>query len=209
VVEQVEAGRPPAAAQRGGTPPISTFRINRGLAAPGVVTTAQVSGDGRDPGGFPRFAALDQLGLAQKGGRRSCPTSDFSINPIDGANKTTDGRPAACIWVATSLVAAAERNLSVASPSRTVAVVSTSEVPTGRPWILEPEHGRFRASTSLTGLIAGQVPVEVCRCTPTHPRHRNARVRVRSARKTWSSSGWPSRPAPSRSPSNHSRRPSR
>ncbi|WP_424531345.1 indolepyruvate ferredoxin oxidoreductase family protein [Sphaerisporangium viridialbum] len=100
-----------------------------GVGGTGVVTVAQILAtaaviDGRHVRG------LDQTGLAQKGG---AVVSDLRVTsaPVERAPKLAT---AECdLYLACdSLVAADPAHLEAASPERTVAVVSTTEVPTGR-----------------------------------------------------------------------------
>jgi indolepyruvate ferredoxin oxidoreductase len=99
-----------------------------GIGGTGVVTVAQTLAvaallDGR----FVR--GLDQTGLAQKGGP---VVSDlkFTTAPIDQANKLA---AADCdLYLACDLLAGAQQvNLAAADPARTIATVSTAQVPTG------------------------------------------------------------------------------
>lgn len=100
-----------------------------GIGGTGIVTAAQVIAVAAQMEGL-HVRTLDQLGMAQKGG---AVVSDLllSTRPLVGANKVGVG---ACdLYLgADLLVAAAEGNLAVASPRRTVAVVSRSQVPTGK-----------------------------------------------------------------------------
>nr|WP_205699739.1 indolepyruvate ferredoxin oxidoreductase family protein [Conexibacter sp. SYSU D00693] len=98
-----------------------------GVGGTGVVTMSQVLQmaamlDGR------HSAGLDQTGLAQKGGP---VVSDVRIadHRLDGTNKARAGT-ADLVLGFDVLGAANPRTLAVASPARTVAVVSTAEVPT-------------------------------------------------------------------------------
>jgi indolepyruvate ferredoxin oxidoreductase len=99
-----------------------------GIGGTGVVTVAQTLAtaallDGR----FVR--GLDQTGLAQKGGP---VISDLKITaaPVDQANKLA---AADCdLYLACDLLVGAQRsNLTVTDPARTIAVISTAQVPTG------------------------------------------------------------------------------
>ncbi|MGX7681572.1 indolepyruvate ferredoxin oxidoreductase family protein [Jatrophihabitans sp. DSM 45814] len=100
-----------------------------GVGGTGVVTVAQILATASLLDG--KFAhGLDQTGLAQKGG---AVISDLTI--------TADGEPRAARLIdggadlylgCDSLVAADPTYLRAASPDHTTAVVSTSEVPTGR-----------------------------------------------------------------------------
>ncbi|GLY38486.1 indolepyruvate ferredoxin oxidoreductase [Amycolatopsis sp. NBRC 101858] len=113
---------PPAAAKD------FTVRIT-GIGGTGVVTVTQILAtaavlDGR------HVRTLDQTGLAQKGG---AVVSDLKVTaePVEQAPKLATGE---CdLYLACdALVGADAANLGVADTSRTTAVVSTTEVPTGR-----------------------------------------------------------------------------
>jgi indolepyruvate ferredoxin oxidoreductase len=98
-----------------------------GIGGTGVVTVSQILQmaallDGKHSYG------LDQTGLAQKGGP---VISDVRISrsPIEGSNKASAGR--ADLLLGLDLLGAANpKNLVVADPERTVAVVNTAAVPT-------------------------------------------------------------------------------
>jgi indolepyruvate ferredoxin oxidoreductase len=99
-----------------------------GIGGSGVVTLAQVlTAAGLLAGREVR--TLDQTGLAQKGG---AVVSDIKISAtaIGESNKASAGE---CdLYLGCDLLVAADtRNLAVTAPGRTVAVVSTSKVPTG------------------------------------------------------------------------------
>ncbi|MFI5590212.1 indolepyruvate ferredoxin oxidoreductase family protein [Amycolatopsis sp. NPDC051758] len=105
-----------------------TVRIT-GIGGTGVVTVTQILAtaavlDGR------HVRTLDQTGLAQKGG---AVVSDLKVTaePVEQAPKLA---AAECdLYLACdALVGADATNLGVADPARTTAVVSTTEVPTGR-----------------------------------------------------------------------------
>ncbi|MDQ7802780.1 indolepyruvate ferredoxin oxidoreductase family protein [Amycolatopsis sp. A133] len=105
-----------------------TVRIT-GIGGTGVVTVTQILAtaavlDGR------HVRTLDQTGLAQKGG---AVVSDLkvTVEPVEQAPKLAAGE---CdLYLACdALVGADATNLGVADPARTIAVVSTTEVPTGR-----------------------------------------------------------------------------
>jgi indolepyruvate ferredoxin oxidoreductase len=119
-----------------------------GVGGTGVVTTAQILATAGTLAGF-HVRGLDQLGLAQKGG---AVVSDlrFSVEPIEGTNKIAPGD---CdLYLGCDLlVAAAEHNLVGASADRTIAVVSTSPVPTGA-MILDPTT-KFPDPESIRELI--------------------------------------------------------
>lgn len=119
-----------------------------GIGGTGVVTLAQVLGmaaviDGKQVRG------LDQTGLAQKGGP---VTSDVRIFRDAGgrSNKATTGGVDA--YIGMDLLGAADaENLATAEPGRTVAVVSTSQVPTGS-MIVDPAQ-RFGELDANLGRI--------------------------------------------------------
>jgi len=100
-----------------------------GIGGTGVVTMNQVLGtaamlDGRQVRG------LDQTGLSQKGGP---VVSDLKIGsePIERANKVSAG--SADLYLGFDLLVATDPvNLDKAESSRTIAVVSTSQIPTGQ-----------------------------------------------------------------------------
>lgn len=105
-----------------------TVRIT-GIGGTGVVTVTQILAtaavlDGR------HVRTLDQTGLAQKGG---AVVSDLKVTaePVEQAPKLAAGE---CdLYLACdALVGADAANLGVTDPARTTAVVSTTEVPTGR-----------------------------------------------------------------------------
>jgi indolepyruvate ferredoxin oxidoreductase len=100
-----------------------------GIGGTGVVTVNQMLGtaallDGRHVRG------LDQTGLSQKGGP---VVSDLRIaaQPIEVANKVSAG--GADLYLGFDLLVASEpKNLDLAEPGRTVAIVSTGQIPTGQ-----------------------------------------------------------------------------
>ncbi|MEV7968508.1 indolepyruvate ferredoxin oxidoreductase family protein [Sphaerisporangium sp. NPDC088356] len=100
-----------------------------GVGGTGVVTLAQIISVAATLDG-KHVRSLDQTGLAQKGG---AVVSDVKITtePAEESNKIADG---GCdLYLGADLLVAADAaNLAVASPRRTVAVLSTAEVPTGR-----------------------------------------------------------------------------
>jgi indolepyruvate ferredoxin oxidoreductase len=104
-----------------------TVRIT-GIGGTGIVTVAQILAtaaflDGR------QVRALDQIGMAQKGG---AVVSDVKVTagPVEQSAKLAE---AECdLYLACdALVGADPVNLKAADPARTIAVVSTSQVPTG------------------------------------------------------------------------------
>ncbi len=100
-----------------------------GIGGTGVVTVNQVLGMAALIDGL-HVSGLDQTGLSQKGGP---VISDLRItrDPLPSASKTPAGE--VDLYLGFDLLgAASETNLVSAHPDRTMAVVSTSAVPTGR-----------------------------------------------------------------------------
>ncbi len=118
-----------------------------GIGGTGVVTVNQILGtaallDGRHVRG------LDQTGLSQKGGP---VVSDLKVSgaPIELANKVSAGG-ADCYLGFDLLVASEPGNLDKADPGRTIAVVSTSQIPTGQMVVDPGAH-----YPELGGLLLG------------------------------------------------------
>jgi len=116
-----------------------------GIGGTGVVTVNQILGtaallDGRHVRG------LDQTGLSQKGGP---VVSDLKLSaqPLLLANKVSSGA-ADCYLGFDVLVATEPGNLDKADPGRTIAVISTSQIPTGQmvadPGVHYPELAGLR-----------------------------------------------------------------
>jgi indolepyruvate ferredoxin oxidoreductase len=100
-----------------------------GIGGTGVVTVNQVLGMAALIDGL-HVAGLDQTGLSQKGGP---VVSDLRISrePLAVASKTPAG--SIDLYLGFDLLgAASDQNLLTTDPERTVAVVSTHAVPTGR-----------------------------------------------------------------------------
>src|SRR6201994_1709748 len=99
-----------------------------GVGGTGVVTIAQVISTAATLAGL-QVRALDQMGLAQKGG---AVVSDIRLSPepFTGANKLT---PGSCdLYLGCALLVAADPvHLAAVAPDRTIAVTCTSRVPTG------------------------------------------------------------------------------
>lgn len=112
----------------GNEPASHTTRIT-GVGGSGVITLAQILSTAASLAGR-HVRALDQTGLAQKGG---AVVSDIKITrePVAQSNKAADEE---CdLYLGCDLLVAADPGqLSAATPARTVAVVSTAEVPTGQ-----------------------------------------------------------------------------
>jgi indolepyruvate ferredoxin oxidoreductase len=105
-----------------------------GVGGTGVVTVSQILQMAAMLDGKHAFG-LDQTGLAQKGGP---VISDIRISRerIEGSNKASTGS-ADLLLGFDVLGAASPKNLMVADPERTVAVVSTAATPTAR-MVLDP-----------------------------------------------------------------------
>ncbi len=98
-----------------------------GIGGTGVVTVSQILQMAAHLDGL-EAAGLEQIGLAQKGGP---VISDVRIGPRAAAGSLRAGRGAADVLIGFDLLgAAAPANLEVADPERTVAIISTSAVPT-------------------------------------------------------------------------------
>ena len=107
-----------------------------GIGGTGVVTVNQVLGMAALIDGL-HVSGLDQTGLSQKGGP---VISDLRISraPLAAAAKAPAG--SIDLYLGFDLLgAASDKNLVTAAPDRTVAVVSTSAVPTGR-MVIDPSE---------------------------------------------------------------------
>ncbi|HEV2782729.1 MAG TPA: indolepyruvate ferredoxin oxidoreductase family protein [Actinophytocola sp.] len=123
-----------------------------GIGGTGVVTIAQIIGTAATIDG--RFVrTLDQTGLAQKGG---AVVSDLLITrtPSEAPAKVSAG---SCdlYLVCDSLVGTDPVNLKAAAPDRTVAVLSTTVVPTGR--MVADTTIRFPDEETVRGALDGAV----------------------------------------------------
>lgn len=99
-----------------------------GIGGTGVVTSNQVVGTAAVLDGF-HISALDQTGLSQKGGP-VVSNLKISNSPVDMSNKIANGTTDAFL-VFDVLTATSPKNLVRANPNRSVAIVSTSKIPTG------------------------------------------------------------------------------
>jgi indolepyruvate ferredoxin oxidoreductase len=128
-----------------------TMRI-AGVGGTGVVTIAQILATAAASEGR-HVRALDQTGLAQKGG---AVVSDLKIgtDPAAQAAKLAAGECDLYLGC-DSLVATDGASLRVADPSRTVAVVSTAEVPTGH-MVVDPGQ-RFPAAGRVIAAVEERV----------------------------------------------------
>jgi indolepyruvate ferredoxin oxidoreductase len=123
-----------------------------GVGGTGVVTIAQILGtafaaDGR------QVRSLDQTGLAQKGG---AVVSDLSVSTGPAERSAKLGHGECDLYLGCdSLVATDGTQLRAASKDRTVAVVSTTEVPTGQMVTDVSQH--FPAPGRVTAAIEERV----------------------------------------------------
>jgi indolepyruvate ferredoxin oxidoreductase len=140
-----------------GDPARFAVRIT-GIGGTGVVTVAQILATAATMAGRS-VRALDQTGLAQKGG---AVVSDIKVTASAGelSNKLSAGECDLYLGCDV-LVAAAEENLSVADPARTVAVVSSSEVPTGA--MVVDTTVRFPAAEDTLGRISDRTRTDAGR----------------------------------------------
>jgi indolepyruvate ferredoxin oxidoreductase len=134
------AARRPAASASSGPPaapgePERLFRADgftmriTGVGGTGVVTIAQILGTAFAADGY-QVRALDQTGLAQKGG---AVVSDLTVAAGPRERSAKLGYGECDLYLGCdSLVATDGTQLRAASGDRTMAVVSTSEVPTGQ-----------------------------------------------------------------------------
>ena len=113
----------------------------------GVTVAATLSNAARIEG--KHVIGLNQTGLAQKGGP---VISDIKIThqPFAGANKIADGRTD--LYLGFDLLnASSQKNLDKCLPERTIAVVSTTQTPTGH--MIADRHVRFPDIKALTAGI--------------------------------------------------------
>ena len=119
-----------------------------GVGGTGVVTLSQILSTAAMLAGR-QVKALDQTGLAQKGG---AVVSDVKIadTGMELASKAAAGE---CdLYLGCDLLVAADpKNLAAADPARTIAVVSTTEVPTGA--MVVDTSASFPDAGEITGRI--------------------------------------------------------
>jgi indolepyruvate ferredoxin oxidoreductase len=110
-----------------------------GIGGTGVVTVGQVLSTAANLDGL-EVASVDQTGMAQKGGP---VVSHLRIGPgaTTGAARLETGRADAYL-VFDLLTGVAPANLARLDPARTVAIVSTAQVPTGA-MVADVANGRF------------------------------------------------------------------
>lgn len=118
-----------------------------GVGGTGVVTVSQVLATAGLLAGW-EVRSLDQTGLAQKGG---AVVSDVRLRR-EGAESNKLGDGECDLYLGCDLLVAADpAHLAVASPGRTVAVLSTAQVPTGR-MVSDVQVG-FPEIEPLTGAV--------------------------------------------------------
>ncbi|HKK51303.1 MAG TPA: indolepyruvate ferredoxin oxidoreductase family protein, partial [Myxococcota bacterium] len=106
-----------------------------GIGGTGVVTVAQVLGTAAMLDGY-RVRGLDQIGLSQKAGP---VVSDLRLSrEVPTATNRLGRGQADCLLAFDQLVAASDKGLRTADPSRTTVVGSTTATPTGA-MITHPE----------------------------------------------------------------------
>jgi indolepyruvate ferredoxin oxidoreductase len=211
--EQVRpSGRSRPRCPTSATPPEGDVFL-AGIGGTGIVTVNQVLGSAAVRDGLA-VHGVDQTGLSQKAGP---VTSHLRI-----ARDAAALGPAVRVGTATAylafdvLVGADARHLACADADRTLAVVSTSSVPTGamvrtRPWpaadtaaLVERIGGRVGAWWRWTPRPPPR-PCSAMRCPPTccssAPPTRRGRCRCPPRRSSGpsSSTAWPSRSTPPRS----------
>ena len=119
-----------------------------GVGGTGVVTIAQILGTAFAADG-QQVRALDQTGLAQKGG---AVVSDLSVSTGPAERSAKLGYGECDLYLGCdSLVATDGAQLHAASKDRTVAVVSTTEVPTGQ--MIADVSQSFPATGRVTAAI--------------------------------------------------------
>jgi len=128
--------------------PASSNIYMMGIGGTGVVTINQILGTAAlIEGKYVR--SLDQTGLSQKGGSVVSSLKIFD-QPTDVSNKVAIGEADAYL-VFDVLTGTDNKNLQRARPDKTVAVVSSSEIPTGA--MIKSTQMHFPQSEQLKGLI--------------------------------------------------------
>jgi indolepyruvate ferredoxin oxidoreductase len=151
VVSQPELDVTLAEPERLFSPDGFTMRIT-GVGGTGVVTIAQILGTAFAADGH-EVRSLDQTGLAQKGG---AVVSDLTVSAGPAERSAKLGYGECDLYLGCdSLVATDGTQLRTASKDRTVAVVSTTEVPTGQ--MVADVSQSFPALGRVTATIEAQV----------------------------------------------------
>jgi indolepyruvate ferredoxin oxidoreductase len=121
-----------------------------GIGGTGSVTVAATIANAARLEG-KHVIGLDQTGLAQKGG---AVISDIKVShePFEGSNKITDGRTD--LYLGFDILNATDaKNLDKCIPERTIAVVSTTQTPTGH--LITDRHRHFPDVGRLVSAING------------------------------------------------------
>jgi indolepyruvate ferredoxin oxidoreductase len=128
-----------------------TMRVT-GVGGTGVVTIAQILGTAFAADGY-QVRSLDQTGLAQKGG---AVVSDLTVSTGPAERSAKLGYGECDLYLGCdSLVATDGTQLRAAGQDRTVAVVSTTEVPTGQMVTDVSQH--FPAAGRVMAAIEAKV----------------------------------------------------
>ena len=137
-----------------------TVRV-AGVGGTGIITTARLIAVAAQLGGRA-VRGLDQTGIAQKGGS---VCSDLRVAPDPAVGPHRLGAGECDLYLGCDLLVAADpRHLAVASPERTVAVMSTEAVPTGREvadrTIFRPSTAELRARVERRTRAAASVWID-------------------------------------------------
>jgi len=137
-----------------------TIRIT-GIGGTGVVTVAQVLATAGFVHGLVPHG-LDQVGLSQKAGP---VVSDLKLSTAAGERSNRAGAASADLYLGCDLLVAADPgNLRAADPERTLAVVSTADVPSGamirRPETALPDHSPMTLAIDAATRSAGNMYID-------------------------------------------------
>ena len=133
-----------------------------GVGGTGVVTVSQVLGMAALIDGL-QVRGLDQTGLSQKGGP---VVSDLRISRGELASASKAPAGSVDVYLGFDLLgASADSNLATATPARTVAVVSTSAVPTGR-MVIDPVSASPSCPASSTASTRSRAASSTSTSTP-------------------------------------------
>lgn len=143
----------PDPARRSASPDVSVRIV--GIGGTGVITTAQILATAAVLDG-KYVRGLDQSGLAQKGG---AVISDIKITSTTKEQAPKLATAECDLYLACdSLVATDPAHLAATDPGRTVTVVSTSEIPTGRmivdTSVSFPDRGAVRSAIDQATVAA-------------------------------------------------------